>query len=186
MNDYKVVKFKNDRINIDVRLDRFNNTVWQTKREIAVILDVSESVIEQTLKRINESEKDASKTNNLSAKEISKYIIDSTGKTCKTKLYNMDMIEAISLQLNSIQGYSFVLMNIEKLLELLQNGGTLEMEFKLLEKRKRLMPIFFDELVKQILLRDKIIEQLEKKLDHAYNKLEEIISAIEKNKNRFF
>jgi len=39
MNDYKLVKYDNNGVNIDVRLDEGNNTIWLTQSEIALIFN---------------------------------------------------------------------------------------------------------------------------------------------------
>ena len=104
MNDYKLVKYDNNEAIIDVRIDEENNTIWLTQSEIACVFGIKPNSVLFHIKNITKDEK-----------LVSTYEWDSQVKTegskevkRKVKLYNLDMIEAISLRSKSNSGYEFI------------------------------------------------------------------------------
>ena len=101
MNNYKLLKYEKIGINLDVRFDDETNTIWLTQNEIAKLLNLSIKTISHHIKKSEES------GSVFSSSKITE-IIGSDGKTYKTKLYNLDMIEAVSLRSKSTSGYEFI------------------------------------------------------------------------------
>ena len=105
MKNFKIHKYEKNGIKIDVRFDLDNNTIWLTQSEIALVLNLSKDNVKQIIKRIHDLN---SGGDNLSPTETTTELISSDGKTYKTKLYNIEMIEVISLRSKSTNGYEFV------------------------------------------------------------------------------
>ena len=105
MKNFKIHKYEKNGIKIDVRFDLDNNTIWLTQSEIALVLNLSKDNVKQIIKRIHDLN---SGGDNLSPTETTTELISSDGKTYKTKLYNIEMIEVISLRSKSTNGYDFV------------------------------------------------------------------------------
>ena len=59
MNEYEIIKFKNDDIELSVNVSPSEDTVWLTKEQIAILFDRDRSVISRHIKNIyNEGELD--------------------------------------------------------------------------------------------------------------------------------
>ena len=97
----KLIKYENKGIEIDVRFDETNNTIWLTQSEIASVIN---STVNAVSKSINKLEKDDS----VIACQANTEVIGSDGKAYKSKLYNLDMIEAISKRSKSNSGDEFI------------------------------------------------------------------------------
>ena len=111
MNNYKLVKYDNNGVNIDIRLDEGNNTIWLTQSEIALIFNTSKDAIKKSIRRISLEAKNISCGDSQSPT----YEFDSQVQTegtreinRKVKLYNLVMIEEISKRSKSNSGYDFI------------------------------------------------------------------------------
>ena len=113
MNDYKLVKYDNNGVSIDVRFDLDNNTIWLTQNEIAILFNKTKSNISILIKNIiNEKEQSVFSSGEITESNVKYHLttelLSSDGKTYKTKLYNLDMIEAISKRSKSNSGVEFI------------------------------------------------------------------------------
>lgn len=96
-NNFKIVKFEQDNISIDVRYDIENKTIWLTQSEIALVFDTSKRNIGMRIKNV------------LGGKpEFLPNVVELLINSQKTNVYNLDMIEAISKRSKSTSGYEFV------------------------------------------------------------------------------
>ena len=98
---YKLVKYDNNGVIIDVRVDEENNTIWLTQNEIASIFKTSKRNIGIHISNFI----------NLHSGRKSDFLLETKEmhiNNQKTKLYNLDMIEAISLRSKSTSGYEFI------------------------------------------------------------------------------
>ena len=105
---YKTIKYEKENISIDVRLDLRNNTIWLTQSEIALVFNTTKANIKFHLSKLS------TKT------EGGKYdlppdTIEVIVNNQRTKAYNLDVIEAISLRSKSTTCYEFVKWAREKL-----------------------------------------------------------------------
>ncbi len=109
MSNYKIINYENKKgVNVNVRFDEENNTIWLTQSEIALIFDTTKNNIIMHIKNI------------MKKYEGGKYDlppgpIEILFNKQKTKAYNLDVIEDISLRSNSISGYEFIKWAKEKL-----------------------------------------------------------------------
>ena len=104
MNNYKLIKYENKEIALDVRFDEDNNTIWLSQSEIASIFGIKPNSVLFHIKNVIRDE-------NI----VPTYEWDSQVQTegnrkinRKVKLYNLDMIEAISKRSKSNSGYDFI------------------------------------------------------------------------------
>lgn len=49
---YEVIKFNNDNLEIDVKISLFENTIWLSIAQIALLFDRDKSVISRLIKNI--------------------------------------------------------------------------------------------------------------------------------------
>ena len=109
MSNYKIINYENKKgVNVNVRFDEENNTIWLTQSEIALIFDTTKNNIIMHIKKI------------MKKYEGGKYDlppgpIEILFNKQKSKAYNFDVIEDISLRSNSISGYEFIKWAKEKL-----------------------------------------------------------------------
>ena len=52
MNEYEIIKFKNDDIELSVNVSPSEDTVWLTKEQMAILFDRDRSVISRHIKNI--------------------------------------------------------------------------------------------------------------------------------------
>lgn len=98
---FELIKFVNDELELDVRVDNSDNTVWLTQKEMSILFNVSVDSISLHIKNIlKDSELD------ISAIEES-FVTASDGKKYKTKLYNLDMIISVGYRVKSKNGIIF-------------------------------------------------------------------------------
>ena len=63
MNEYEIIKFKNDDIELSVNVSPLEDTVWLTKEQMALLFDRDRSVISRHINNIyNEGELDKKST----------------------------------------------------------------------------------------------------------------------------
>ena len=92
MKKYNLVVFNDDNLELEVKVDKDNETVWLTQKQMSELFDVSIDNISLHIKNIiNEGELD-----NSTIEESS--VVQKEGKrdiTRKLKLYNLDMIISV-------------------------------------------------------------------------------------------
>ena len=63
MNKYEIIKFTNASVEVDVKVSPLENTVWLTKKQMAILFDRDRSVISKHINNIyNEGELDKKST----------------------------------------------------------------------------------------------------------------------------
>ena len=104
LNKYEVVKFVDNELELDVRTDSINETVWLTQKEMSFLFDVSIDNIGLHIKNIlKDGELDLSTIEESSvvqvegAREVSR----------KIKIYNLDMIISVGYRVKSQRGIIF-------------------------------------------------------------------------------
>ena len=97
---FKIVKYDEGGVSIDVRYDKDGNTIWLTQSEIALLFGVNRQAISRHIKTNKtpgtcSSEEQVQKEGN---REIRRTI----------GIYNLDIIEAILQRSKSTSGYDFI------------------------------------------------------------------------------
>ena len=102
---YEIIKFKNDLVEVDVRISPLEDTVWMNQEQIALLFNVNVPAINKHIKNIIlENELEESST-------ISKMeIVQNEGNRQVKRIinfYNLDMIISVGYRVNSIEGIKF-------------------------------------------------------------------------------
>ena len=102
---YDIIKFKNDLVEVDVRISPLEDTVWLNQEQMALLFNVNVPAINKHIKNIIlENELEESST-------ISKMeIVQNEGNRQVKRIinfYNLDMIISVGYRVNSIEGIKF-------------------------------------------------------------------------------
>ena len=129
---YKIIKFNNNNLEIDVKISPFEKTIWLSLDQIALLFGRDKSVISRHIKNIFEiNELDEINCVAFFATELNKYD-PRTGKTRKTKVdvkfFNLDVIISVGYRVNSIMGVTFRKWANEVLKEYLLQGYVINKE----------------------------------------------------------
>ena len=104
MSNFELIKFKDNELELDVRTDLENETVWLTQKEMSVLFDVSVDNVGLHIANIlKDKEFDYSTTEESSVVQIE-------GKRSikrKIKIYNLDMIISVGYRVRSKRGIIF-------------------------------------------------------------------------------
>ena len=129
---YRIIKFNNKNLEIDVKISPFEKTIWLSLDQIALLFERDKSVISRHIKNIFEiNELDEISCVAFFATELNKYD-PRTGKMRKTKvdvkLFNLDVIISVGYRVNSIMGVTFRKWANEVLKEYLIKGYAINEE----------------------------------------------------------
>ena len=129
---YRIIKFNNKNLEIDVKISPFEKTIWLSIDQIALLFERDKSVISRHIKNIFEiNELDEISCVAFFATELNKYD-PRTGKMRKTKidvkLFNLDVIISVGYRVNSIMGVTFRKWANEVLKEYLIKGYAINEE----------------------------------------------------------
>ena len=94
-NKFEIIKFIDGDFSLDIRISPFDETVWLTQKEMALLFEVSTDNIGLHIKnifRLNELNESVSEYSSVTA---------SDGKKYKTKIYNLDMILTVGYRIKS-------------------------------------------------------------------------------------
>ncbi len=135
---YRIIKFNNKNLEIDVKISPFEKTIWLSIDQIALLFERDKSVISRHIKNIFEiNELDEISCVAFFATELNKYD-PRTGKMRKTKidvkLFNLDVIISVGYRVNSIMGVTFRKWANEVLKEYLIKGYAINEERSLDER----------------------------------------------------
>ena len=104
MEKYNLVVFNDEDLELEVRVDKANETVWLTQKQMAELFDVSTDNISLHIKNImKEGELDDSTSEESS-------VVQKEGKrdvTRNIKYYNLDMIISVGYRVKSKRGIAF-------------------------------------------------------------------------------
>ena len=132
MNNYEIIKFRNDGIELDVNVSPTENTVWLSQLEMSVLFQTTKNNISlHTRNVISEGELDLSTT-----KES--LVLGPDGKTRKTKLYNLEMVISVGYRVKSRNGIIFRRWANEILKDFLIKGYTIDSNRTLITKENYL------------------------------------------------
>lgn len=103
MNDFEVIQFKNDSVEISVNVSPEEDTVWLTTEQMAVLYGVDRTRITRHINNIyNDKELDRKSTcaenAHMGSLGIQKYVV---------KLYNLDMIISVGYRVKSKNAIAF-------------------------------------------------------------------------------
>ena len=95
MNEYEIIEFKNDNIELSINVSPKEDTVWLTQKQMSILFDTSVDNISLHIKNIfKDLELDDSVVEESS-------VTASDGKKYKTKIYNLDMVLAVGYRAKS-------------------------------------------------------------------------------------
>ena len=120
MNNYEIVKFNNDSVEIDVTISPLEETVWLTQEQMALLFNVNVPAINKHIKNIiADGELDEAST--ISKMEM---VRDEASRRVKRNIsiYNLDMIISIGYRVNSVEGIRFRKWALKVLKEYLLKG----------------------------------------------------------------
>ena len=105
MSDYEIVKFIDNEFEIDVRADKYNDTVWLTQDEMALLFDVDRTRIVRHISNIySDGELDLFST----CAENAQVQVEGGRKVKRRiKIYNLDMIISVGYRVKSTRGIIF-------------------------------------------------------------------------------
>ena len=100
---YEIIKFKNDSVEVDVKVSPLENTVWLTKEQMAILFDRDRSVISKHINNIyNEGELDKKSTCSKNA-----HIVLNRERIYEIELYNLDIVISVGYRVKSKRGVLF-------------------------------------------------------------------------------
>ena len=103
MNDFELIQFKNENVELSVNVSPKDDTVWLTKEQMSILFDRDRSVISRHINNIyNEGELDKKST---CAKNA--HIVIGRERLYETELYNLDVIISAGYRLKSKNGTIF-------------------------------------------------------------------------------
>ena len=102
MNEYEIIKFKNDDIELSVNVSPSEDTVWLTKEQMAILFDRDRSVISRHIKNIYD-EGELNKSTSVHFLHIS----NNNPKNRPPELYNLDVIISVGYRVKSKNGTLF-------------------------------------------------------------------------------
>ncbi len=103
-NNYEVVKFVDNELELDVRTDKENETVWLKAEEMAKLFDVKRSAIVKHISNIiSDKELDVSTCSILEQVQTE----GNRKVSRKIKIYNLDMIISVGYRVKSQRGIIF-------------------------------------------------------------------------------
>lgn len=142
-NNFIVYSTKDGNINIQILVDKENETIWLTQKKIAELFGVNIPAISKHIKNIIEDKE-------LDISVISKMEITANdGKTYNTEHYNLDMIIAIGYRVNSIKATQFRQWTTNVLKEYMIKGFVLDDE-RLKQGNNIFNKNYLDELIQKI------------------------------------
>ena len=97
MNQYELVKFKNQSVELDVEVSPSEDTVWLTKEQMAMLFDRDRSVISRHINKIyeeNELDKESTCAKNA-------HVPITRKRSYETELFNLDVIISVGYRVKS-------------------------------------------------------------------------------------
>ena len=99
MEKYNLVVFNDDNLELEVKVDKDNETVWLTQKQMEILFDVSHATISEHIRNIF-LEKELEE-------ETSVGISDKSTGGRKSKIYNLDVIISVGYRVKSKNGVIF-------------------------------------------------------------------------------
>lgn len=134
MNNYKIIKFKEDKFEMDVNVSPEEDTVWLTQEQISHLFERDKTVITRHINKIyREKELDKEST---SAKNASVPL--TRNRKYETYLYNLDVIISVGYRVKSKRGVLFRKWANNVLKEYLIKGYAIDKNRSLITKENYL------------------------------------------------
>ena len=103
MNNYKLIKFKDNEFELDVNVSPEEDTVWLTKDDIALLFERDRTVISKHINNIyKEGELDEKSTRAKNA-----HVPPSRNRLYESNYYNLDVIISVGYRVKSKRGIIF-------------------------------------------------------------------------------
>ena len=101
MEEYEIIKFKNEEISLDVRIEPNQDTVWLSKDDIALLFNRDRTVISKHIKNIfSEGELEEKSSCAKNARQVN-------GQVHHIEYFNLDVIISIGYRVKSKNGIIF-------------------------------------------------------------------------------
>ena len=126
MNKYKIIKFNNDSVEVDVTVSPLEKTVWLTQEQMALLFNVNVPAINKHIRNII-SENELEESSTISKMEIVRYEGNRRVKR-NINIYNLDMIISVGYRVNSVEGIKFRKWATKVLKEYLLTGYVINEE----------------------------------------------------------
>ena len=105
MNEYQIIEFKNDNIELSVNVSPLENTIWLSLEQMVVLFGRDKSVISRHIKNIfSKGELDQAST---VAKNATVQIEGDRKILREITFYNLDVVISVGYRVNSIMGVKF-------------------------------------------------------------------------------
>ena len=105
MTDYKLIKFKDNELELDVNVSPEEDTVWLTKDEIALLFERDRTVISKHINNIYKEEELEEKSTCAKNAQVQ---LEGKRKIVRThKFYNLDVIISVGYRVKSKRGIIF-------------------------------------------------------------------------------
>ncbi len=107
MKKYNLVVFNDDNLELEVKVDKENETVWLNLDEIAKLFDRDKSVISRHIKNILDEELEKEEVIAKFATTTKHGAIEGKSQTHLVDFYNLDMIISVGYRVKSKRGIAF-------------------------------------------------------------------------------
>ena len=105
MNEYQIIEFKNNNIELSVNVSPLENTIWLSLEQMVVLFGRDKSVISRHIKNIfSKGELDQAST---VAKNATVQIEGDRKILREITFYNLDVVISVGYRVNSIMGVKF-------------------------------------------------------------------------------
>ena len=105
MNEYQIIEFKNENVELSVNVSPLENTIWLSLEQMALLFGRDKSVISRHIKSIfSKGELDQSST---VAKNATVQIEGDRKILREITFYNLDIVISVGYRVNSIMGVKF-------------------------------------------------------------------------------
>ena len=106
MQNYELIKFKDDGFELDVTVSPSEDTVWLTKEDIALLFDRDRTVISKHINNIYKEEELEEKSTCAKNAQVQ---LEGKRKNVRThKFYNLDVIIFVGYRVKSKRGIIFI------------------------------------------------------------------------------
>ena len=107
MKKYNLVVFNDEELELEVKVDKDNETVWLNLEEIAMLFDRDKSVISRHIKNILNEELEKEEVIAKFATTTKHGAIEGKSQTHLVDFYNLDMIISVGYRVKSKRGIAF-------------------------------------------------------------------------------
>ncbi len=178
LNKRKIIIYKSDKGDIELRMRLENETIWLNSNQIALIFGVNRPAIVKHINNIYKAKELSEKSTCSKMEQVA-----ADGKRRKMNFYNLDMIISVGYRINSQRATSFRIWATKILKQYLLNGYSLNRK-KLLETKNKFSELRETISFLQKKLEKKLIQGQEKEIFNLladYSKTLSLLEQYDKN-----